>query len=129
MAIDKVTYWTELADYDIETAELMYSGGRWLYVGFMCHQAVEKILKAHWCAVRNDDTPYLHNLLKLAQSSGLATKMTPEQTKLVANLMPMNIEARYPTYKEELSKRLTAEYCRKLIDDTKELMTWIKSKH
>ena len=37
MAIDKVKYWKELADYDIETAEVMYNGGRWLYVGFMCH--------------------------------------------------------------------------------------------
>lgn len=34
MAIDKVKYWKELADYDIETAEVMYNGGRWLYVGF-----------------------------------------------------------------------------------------------
>lgn len=35
MAIDKVTYWKELADYDIDTAEVMYNGGRWLYVGYM----------------------------------------------------------------------------------------------
>lgn len=40
MAIDKVTYWKELADYDIDTAEVMFTGGRWLYVGFMCHQVV-----------------------------------------------------------------------------------------
>ena len=42
MAIDKVKYWKELADYDIETAEVMYNGGRWLYVGFMCHLVIEK---------------------------------------------------------------------------------------
>lgn len=45
MAIDKVTYWKELADYDIDTAEVMFTGGRWLYVGFMCHQVVEKQLR------------------------------------------------------------------------------------
>ena len=38
MAIDKVKYWKELSDYDMETAEVMYRGSRWLYVGFMCHQ-------------------------------------------------------------------------------------------
>ena len=27
----------ELADYDVVTAEAMYSTKRWLYVGFMCH--------------------------------------------------------------------------------------------
>ena len=41
MAIDKVKYWKELADYDIETAEVMYNGGRWLYVGFMCHLVID----------------------------------------------------------------------------------------
>ncbi len=45
MAIDKVKYWKELADYDIETAEVMYNGGRWLYVGFMCHLVIEKTIK------------------------------------------------------------------------------------
>ena len=37
MAIDKVTYWLDIADYDLETAETLYNGGRWLYVAFMCH--------------------------------------------------------------------------------------------
>ena len=30
MGIDKVKYWKELADYDIDTAEVVYDGGRWL---------------------------------------------------------------------------------------------------
>ena len=43
---DKVTYWTDLSDYDFDTAEAMLVSGRYLYVGFMCHQSIEKILKA-----------------------------------------------------------------------------------
>lgn len=46
MAIDKVAYWLDIAIYDVETAETLYRGGRWLYVAFMCHQAIEKTLKA-----------------------------------------------------------------------------------
>ncbi len=42
VAMGKVAYWKELADYDLETAEVMYNGGRWLYVGFMCHLVIEK---------------------------------------------------------------------------------------
>lgn len=49
MATDKVTYWLDIADYDIDTAEAMYTTERWLYVAFMCHQAIEKTLKAY-CA-------------------------------------------------------------------------------
>lgn len=47
MAIDKVAYWLDIADYDLDTAEAMYQTGRWLYVAFMCHQVIEKTLKAY----------------------------------------------------------------------------------
>ena len=81
----KVKYWKELADYDIETAEVMYNGGRWLYVGFMCHLVIEKTIKSYWSAIKPDEVPYIHNLLKLAQSCGLVSKMTPEQQNFLRN--------------------------------------------
>ena len=39
--------WISLAEYDLETARHMQKTGRYLYVIFMCHIALEKILKAH----------------------------------------------------------------------------------
>ena len=45
--MDKVQYWIDIAEYDMETASAMLQTGRYLYVGFMCHQTMEKILKAH----------------------------------------------------------------------------------
>ena len=30
---DKVTYWIEMSDYDLETADAMLVTGRYLYVG------------------------------------------------------------------------------------------------
>ena len=30
----KVTYWIEMSDYDLETADAMLLTGRYLYVGF-----------------------------------------------------------------------------------------------
>lgn len=45
---DKVRYWVELSDYDLDTAQAMLETRRYLYVGFMCHQVIEKILKAYW---------------------------------------------------------------------------------
>lgn len=53
--------------------------------------------------------------------------MSEEQLGLIAELMPMNIEARYPSYKEELAKKLTPEYCVFLINKTKELKRWIEN--
>ena len=45
---DIAAKWLEQVEEDISAAECMYNGGHWLYVGFMCHQAVEKVLKALW---------------------------------------------------------------------------------
>jgi hypothetical protein len=32
----------------------------------MCHQVIEKTLKAYWCVCRDDDPPYLHDHKKIA---------------------------------------------------------------
>lgn len=39
---DRVRYWMDMSEYDIETAEAMLETKRYLYVGFMCHQTIEK---------------------------------------------------------------------------------------
>lgn len=54
---EKIAYWLDLADYDIGTAEGLFSVKRWLYVGFMCHQVIEKTLKAYWCKTQDDNPP------------------------------------------------------------------------
>ncbi|RMG95388.1 MAG: HEPN domain-containing protein [Chloroflexi bacterium] len=39
--------WVASSLYDLETAEQMLITKRYLYVIFMCHLALEKMLKAH----------------------------------------------------------------------------------
>lgn len=56
------------------------------------------------------------------------TEMSDNQQDLVDILEPLNIEARYPSYKERLIQSLTNEKCVKLIEQTKELQQWIKNK-
>ena len=125
---EKVKYWIDLADYDIDTAETLYGGGRWLYVAFMCHQVIEKSMKAYWSATQEKEPPYTHNLARLSEGCGLDAMMTDEQLRFVDLMIPMNIETRYPSYKEALSRGLTPEFCRSIIDRTKELQQWIKNK-
>ena len=126
MTKDKVAYWTDIADYDLETAEAMYQTGRWLYVAFMCHQVIEKTLKAYWCGTQTEDPPYTHNHKRLASGSGLYDRMTEEQKSFIETVTNYNIEARYPEDKEALARTLTPQTCREMIDDTKQLQQWIK---
>ena len=50
------------------------------------------------------------------------------QTDFIDALEPLNIEARYPSYKERLMKTLTEERCKELMKQTDELRLWIKSR-
>lgn len=105
----------------------MYDAGRWLYVGFMCHQVIEKTLKGYWNATRADDPPYIHNLKRLAEGSGLYILMSDEQKAFVDLLTPLYIEARYPSYKEDVSKMLGEEVCKNILAQTLSLQAWIKT--
>lgn len=126
MATDKVAYWMDIADYDMETAEAMYQTSRWLYVAFMCHQVIEKMLKAYWCATQPDVPPYIHNHKRLASGCGLYDKMTDDQKSLIETVANYNIEARYPEDKDALARMLTKQVCRELIDETRQMQAWIK---
>ena len=125
---EKILYWTELAEYDLVTAQAMLTAGRYLYVGFMCHQSIEKILKAAIVSAIPDETPpHIHNLRVLAKSAQLLEEMSSEQKTVLSMLMPMNIEARYPESKEALLVSLDLARCTQIIKETEGLFVWIKT--
>ena len=120
------TYWIEIADYDLETAKAMLVSKRYLYVGFMCHQAIEKIIKAYYCSTKEDIPPYSHNLKSLAEKCELLFLFSDEQLDFIEELLPLNIEARYPTHKEKMFKLLSHQKCEAVIKQTEVLCQWIK---
>ena len=128
MDMDKVKYWSELSDYDLDTADAMFRTGRWLYVGYMCHQTLEKIFKAYWCSKKEEPAPYSHNLINVAQSCGLGQLLSDQQKIFISEIMPLNIEARYPSYKESLSSALSDAKCKEILKKTKEMQQWVKTK-
>ena len=117
-----------MSDYDFDTAEAMLRTGRYLYVGFMCHQTIEKALKAYWSLVLDEPPLKIHHLSRLAAQTELVEELSEDQLSLIDMLEPLNIEARYPSYKEQLMKVLTSDYCEQLLNRTNELRLWIKDK-
>ena len=117
-----------MSDYDFDTANAMLETKRYLYVAFMCHQTIEKILKAYWSKVMKEPPLKIHHLSRLAAQSGLINELQEEQLNFIDVLEPLNIEARYPSYKEQLMRVLTPDYCRLLLSQTNELRLWIKDK-
>jgi len=117
------------ADYDLQTAKAMLETKRYLYVGFMCHQTIEKALKGIFVARKPDEElPYIHSPVRLANLSGISSEMSEEQLFLLDTLAPLNIEARYPLHKERLLASLTPKRCEELIMRTEVLLSWLKTK-
>ena len=121
-------YWVDLSDYDLKTAEAMLLSSRYLYVGFMCHQTIEKILKAYYVVIFNEIPPYSLSLSLLAKKTDLFEELNEVQIDFIDHLEPLNIEARYPSYKEKLLQSLTPTKCEELIAGTKVLQEWIKAR-
>lgn len=125
---DKVKYWIEMSDYDFDTANAMFETKRYLYVGFMCHQVIEKILKAYWSSISDEPPLKIHSLSRLAEKSSLDKSMSEQQLDFIDELEPLNIETRYPSYKERLMRSLNNDKCQELLKQTDELRKWIKNK-
>lgn len=124
----KIKYWIELSDYDLETAEAMLVSRRYLYVGFMCHQTVEKAFKAYFTKLNPETAPFTHSLSFLAKKGEFYESFTDQQKEFIDQIEPLNIEARYPSHKERLLRSLTDSKCAEIIQETKELQLWIKEK-
>jgi HEPN domain-containing protein len=123
----KIEYWLELAEYDIEVALSLFQSKKYLYVGFFCHLIIEKTLKAYFWYKMKSDPPFSHNLLLLADKSGLINELSEDNVNLLNKLMPLNIEGRYPTDKQLLSQQLTESIINDILNNTLDLQKWIKN--
>ena len=123
---DKIGYWCELAIYDLDTAKAMLKSKRYLYVGFMCNQVIEKMFKAYYVKAKGEQPPYTHKLIRLAEEGNLYKLMNDEQRDFLDIISPLNIEARYPTQKQQLFEALNKEVCKKIVKETEEMVTWVK---
>jgi len=124
---ENVKYWLDLAQEDIHVARVLLNGGKMLYAGFICHLSAEKGLKAVIVNMGDDVIPpKTHDLVKLAKQSGIYMKMDDEQKDFLELLLPLNIEARYPSYKGSIAASLDESNSKKILIRTEALLAWIK---
>ena len=109
--------------YDLKTADQMLKTGRYVYVIFMCHLAVEKALKAKISIDTKQIPPKTHDLIYLIN---LAQVQIPQYLLDFAGVI--NNAAIITRYPEDLSK-LVSSYpkaiTQKYLKQTKELIKWI----
>jgi len=125
---EKVQYWINLSDRDLQAADSLASGGHYLWAGFMCHQVIEKIFKGFYSALLDETPPFRHELDLLAKRGGFYDMLDEEQIAFLDVLNPLNIEARYPEYKDRISKSFNGKICENLLKQVKTLQQWTKEK-
>ena len=120
-----VQNWIATSNYDLQTADAMYKAGRHLYVVFMCHLAIEKMLKAILAHKYPEDIPpKIHNLVNLTQKTEL---ILPEDMKdFFQRIDNVSVATRYPEDLHILSKEFNQETAKRILTDTKRMIKWLK---
>jgi HEPN domain-containing protein len=124
---EKFAYWLEHAEYDLQSAETMFAGGRWVYVIFMCQQALEKLVKGLYLLYVDDNVPRIHNIsnLILRFEDKLSTPVTQEKKELFNRLSSYYLNTRYPEYKETLGSITNRDTAKVLLEQSKEAFQWL----
>ncbi len=122
-----VAHWVERSKYDLDTAKAMLDASRYLYVGYMCQQSIEKLMKA-MIAQQNKENLPIHNLNRLSEVAEIKNLLSVDQNNFLAELTPFCIEARYGDFKEDLSEIIDREKANALYQQTQEFFQWLYQK-
>jgi len=121
--IDKqIAHWRKGSEEDWDVARELIERRRIRHGLFFAHLALEKILKAHICKESIDIAPPIHNLVRLADLSGLA--IDEKMRNLFAEVSPFNIETRYP---DMLIPEPTFAEAKTYLDRIEEVIKWLTS--
>lgn len=119
-----IAHWKNSSDYDWKTADSLFKSKKYPYALFMCHLAVEKLLKALIVRATKDHAPFTHNLVYLAGK--LYLEFSKEQINLLEEMNEFNLEARYPDEQMAFYKKANREFAGKYKKEAGTLRTWLK---
>ena len=124
---EKYEYWLDIAQYDLETASTMLSGGRWLYVVFMCQQAIEKLVKGLYTLYIDDNVPRTHNIKSIIERfDDKLTEVIPEDKINFFDILSVYyLNNRYPDFINKLSLQIKESEATEILSKTKEVFAWL----
>jgi len=121
----EIKNWLDSANYDLETAAHMLDTGRYIYTIFMCHLAIEKVLKAKAEEITGTMPPKTHNLLYLIKISGIA--FNEDMLQFIGDINNLSIVTRYPKDFDEMLQTFSKERSEEILNMSKKVFSWIKN--
>ena len=116
--------WLAQVDYDVATAEQMLHAGRYIYVIFMSHMALEKALKALVTEETQKLPPRTHNLIDLAQRAQVV--LSQEQQDFLGKINNSSVVVRYPDDLAAMVSQYPETIAQDYLERTKELILWVR---
>ena len=117
--------WLKSSKEDYKIAEDLIDMKHYQWALFLCHIAIEKVLKASYIKINDQYPPPIHKLVKLAADCKI--ELSEEQVDDLREMTSFNIEARYDIIKDKLYKKATKEYTKKYFQKTKNLLNYFIS--
>lgn len=117
-------YWIKSSDQDYITMGHLYNNGDYTWSLFIAHIVLEKLLKAYFISTQKKNPPFIHDLLRLAEKSGL--ELNDEKKDLLDTVTTFNIRTRYDDYSNDFRKKCSRTFTEKHIQGIKEFREWIK---
>ncbi|MCG3121588.1 MAG: hypothetical protein ALAOOOJD_04743 [bacterium] len=105
----------------------MYKTGRYLYVVFMCQQAIEKTLKAI-LAFQNKEIKPIHNLSKLAEIANILQEFDQDTHVFIDKLSHYYLNARYKETIDMLSQAIGKTEVKEYLIKTEKVIIWLTQK-
>jgi len=120
-----VQYWLDTANNDYKTMLNLYESKDYNWSLFIGHLVIEKLLKALYVKNIDINVPRIHDLLRLAEKSGLP--IDDDKKELFDIITTFNLNTRYPDYKQSFYNKCTYEFTTEYIEKIKELRLWLLS--
>lgn len=121
---EKHNEWLKQADYDMDTADAMFTSGRYFYAVFMCHLSIEKALKGLYSKELAEVPPKTHNLIYLLKKIG--KKPSQDSLKFITKLNTASVATRYPDDLSKIQAAYTREITNEMILKSKDILKWVK---
>ena len=119
--------WLDRVDYDMDPARAMLQTKRYIYVIFMCQQAVEKCLKA-FLIDRGLNIVPVHNLRRLSELGEIVDELEESSLLKLDFMSRFYLNARYKEDIKELSKGITESVSQDFIEFSEEMIRWLCQK-
>ena len=119
--------WLDRVRYDLDTATAMLQARRYIYVIFMCQQAVEKCLKALISYQQKEVYP-IHNLRRLAEVAGIIEDLDEPILLKLDFLSRYYLDSRYKEDIRELARGITESLSQEFVRFAEEMIQWLCQK-